>query len=76
MAYANAFGGVLIGNAIANEADRAKPISKVFAPPNALAYAKGFIQQKDMAIVGIIAGVLGLLLGYVVLIFVGKAGLL
>jgi hypothetical protein len=29
-----------------------------------------------MAIVGIIAGVVGMLLGYVVLVFVGKAGLL
>ena len=70
------FGGaktLLIGLALSASFAMALPIS---TPPNALAYAKGFIQQKDMAIVGIIAGVLGLLLGYVVLIFVGKAGLL
>jgi sodium-dependent dicarboxylate transporter 2/3/5 len=51
----------------------ALPIS---TPPNALAYAKGFIEQKDMAVVGIIAGVIGLALGYVVLITACKMGLL
>ena len=70
------FGGaktLLIGLALSASFAMALPIS---TPPNALAYAKGFIQQKDMAIVGIIAGVVGMLLGYVVLVFVGKAGLL
>ena len=70
------YGGVktlIIGLALSASFAMALPIS---TPPNALAYAKGFIQQKDMAIVGIIAGVVGMLLGYVVLVFVGKAGLL
>jgi sodium-dependent dicarboxylate transporter 2/3/5 len=41
------------------------PIS---TPPNALAYAKGFIKQKDMATVGIIVGVIAIALAYVELI--------
>ena len=32
-AYAKALGGVLIGNAIANDAESANPIIKVFTPP-------------------------------------------
>ena len=70
------FGGVtalIVGLALSASFAMALPIS---TPPNALAYAKGFIKQKDMAIVGIIAGVLGLALGYAVLITVCKMGLL
>ncbi|MEE1541924.1 MAG: DASS family sodium-coupled anion symporter, partial [Paludibacteraceae bacterium] len=70
------YGGVtalIVGLALSASFAMALPIS---TPPNALAYAKGFIEQKDMAVVGIIAGVLGLALGYVVLITVCKMGLL
>ncbi len=62
------FGGVstlLIGLALSASFAMALPIS---TPPNALAYAKGFIKQKDMAVVGIIVGVFALALGYIVLI--------
>lgn len=64
-------GGVpalLIGVALSASLAMALPIS---TPPNALAYAKGFILQKDMAITGIIVGVVGIALGYAFLIFVG-----
>ena len=44
------------------------PIS---TPPNAIASSTGLIETKDMAKVGIILGVVGLVLGYGVLIFVG-----
>ncbi|WP_201029231.1 anion permease [Campylobacter iguaniorum] len=50
------FGGIhvlLISLALSASLAMALPIS---TPPNALAYAKGFIKQKDMAIVGIIIG--------------------
>jgi sodium-dependent dicarboxylate transporter 2/3/5 len=70
------YGGVtalIVGLALSASFAMALPIS---TPPNALAYAKGFIEQKDMAVVGIIAGVIGLALGYVVLITACKMGLL
>ena len=69
-------GGVktlIIGLALSASFAMALPIS---TPPNALAYAKGFIQQKDMALVGIIVGVISMILGYTLLVFVGKMGLL
>lgn len=70
------FGGVktlIIGLALSASFAMALPIS---TPPNALAYAKGFIQQKDMATIGVIVGVVSMILGYSLLIIVGKMGLL
>lgn len=64
-------GGVptlLIGVALSASLAMSLPIS---TPPNALAYAKGFIKQKDMATVGIIVGMFGMLVGYLALIFLG-----
>jgi len=68
------FGGcktLIIGLALSASFAMALPIS---TPPNALAYAKGFIKQKDMAIVGIIVGILGFALGYFILITAAKSG--
>ena len=65
------FGGpqaMLVGIAIASSVSMILPIS---TPPNAIAHSTGFIQQKDMMKVGIIIGVLGLVLGYGMLIFIG-----
>jgi len=62
------FGGIstlLVGLALSASFAMALPIS---TPPNALAYAKGFIKQKDMALVGIIVGVIAIALAYVELI--------
>ena len=69
-------GGVatlLVGVAIASSVGMVLPIS---TPPNALAYATGLIQQKDMVKVGLIVGLVSLLLGYGVLIILGTNGLL
>ena len=69
-------GGVatlLVGVAIASSVGMVLPIS---TPPNALAYATGLIQQKDMVKVGLIVGLVSLLLGYGVLIVLGTNGLL
>lgn len=69
-------GGVstlLIGVAIGSSLGMILPIS---TPPNALAHATGMIEQKDMAKVGIIMGVIGLLIGYSMLIVLGSTGLL
>lgn len=63
-----AFGGVctmLLGVALSASLAMALPIS---TPPNALAYSTGNIKQKDMATVGIIVGMFGFVLAFVVLI--------
>ena len=68
-------GGVatlLISVAISSSLAMALPIS---TPPNAIAYAKGFIKTSDMAKVGIFVGVIGMIVAYVGIIFAGKLGL-
>ena len=59
---------MLVGIAIASSVSMILPIS---TPPNAIAHSTGFIEQKDMMKVGIMVGVLGLVLGYAMLIFIG-----
>lgn len=69
-------GGVstlLIGVAIGSSLAMILPIS---TPPNALAHATGMIEQKDMVKTGIIMGFIGLVLGYLMLIFLGTNGLI
>jgi sodium-dependent dicarboxylate transporter 2/3/5 len=60
---------VLIGVAIASSSAMILPIS---TPPNALAYATNLIQQKDMARMGIIIGIISIVLGYLVLFAAGS----
>ena len=72
----DAIGGtstVLIGVAVAASSAMVLPIS---TPPNALAYATNLVEQKDMAKMGIIIGVISMLLGYALLYFVGQAHLI
>ena len=64
---------VLIGVAVAASSAMILPIS---TPPNALAYATNLIQQKDMAKIGIIVGILGIVLGYAVLIAAGALNII
>ncbi|MBQ0143735.1 MAG: SLC13 family permease [Bacteroidales bacterium] len=67
----SAFGGsaaLLIGLAISTSVAMILPIS---TPPNAIASSTGLVETKDMAKMGIIMGIVGLILGYGVLIFVG-----
>ena len=66
-----ALGGVpamIVGIAIAASVAMCLPVS---TPPNALAHSTGMITTKQMATVGIIIGVVGLTLGYLMLIFIG-----
>ena len=66
-----ALGGVpamIIGVAIAASVAMCLPVS---TPPNALAHSTGMITTKQMTTVGIIIGVIGLTLGYLMLIFIG-----
>ena len=70
-AQLNNLGGVqalLIGLAISTSVAMILPIS---TPPNAIASSTGLVETKDMAKVGIIMGVVGLILGYAVLILIG-----
>ena len=64
---------VLIGIAVAASCAMSLPIS---TPPNAIAYSTGLINQKDMVRVGVAVGIIGLILGYGLLIVYGKIGIL
>ncbi len=67
-------GGVstlLVGVAIGSSLGMVLPIS---TPPNAIAASTGMIEQKEMVKTGLIMGILGLLIGYVMLIVLGSAG--
>ena len=66
-----ALGGVpamIIGVAICASLAMCLPVS---TPPNALAHSTGMITTKQMATVGIVMGALGLVIGYLMLIFIG-----
>lgn len=63
---------MLIGIAVAASAAMTLPIS---TPPNAIAYSTGLIDQTDMAKTGIVIGFLTLIIGFALLIVVGKAGI-
>jgi sodium-dependent dicarboxylate transporter 2/3/5 len=66
-----ALGGLpamIVGIAIAASVAMCLPVS---TPPNALAHSTGMITTKQMATMGIILGVIGLSLGYLMLIFIG-----
>jgi sodium-dependent dicarboxylate transporter 2/3/5 len=62
-------GGVktlLVGVAMSASMAMTLPIS---TPPNALAHSTGFITQYDMARAGLIIGILGGIVGYLLLIY-------
>ena len=59
---------LLIGVVLSTSLAMLFPIS---TPPNALAHSTGLVTTKDMAKAGIIVGVIGYVLGYLMLIFVG-----
>ena len=68
------YGGVgvlLTGVAMAASFAMALPIS---TPPNAIAYSTGLIKTSQMAKIGIMVGVISLVLGYALIITVGKLG--
>ncbi len=70
------YGGVsamLIGIALSASLAMSLPIS---TPPNALAYSTGNLKQGDMAKVGIILGIIGIVLGYILVVSACKMNLL
>ena len=64
-------GTLLIGIAMAASFAMALPIS---TPPNAIAYSTGLIKTKQMFVTGLMVGAISLAIGYMLIIFVGKAG--
>ena len=64
---------ILIGVAIAASSAMILPVS---TPPNALAFSTNLVQQKDMVKIGVIVGIISMVLGYGLMYFVGKSGLL
>jgi sodium-dependent dicarboxylate transporter 2/3/5 len=56
---------LLVGVAMAASFAMCLPIS---TPPNALAHSTGLIEQKHMVRVGVIVGIIGMTLGYGMLI--------
>lgn len=70
------FGGasvVIIGVALSASLAMSLPIS---TPPNAIAYSKGFIKQRDMVVVGLFVGIVGFILSYLWLVFAGRVGII
>ena len=68
------YGGVgtlLIGVAMAASFAMSLPIS---TPPNAIAYSTGLIKTKQMFTTGMLVGTIALVIGYVLIITVGKTG--
>ena len=59
---------LIIGVALSTSFSMLFPIS---TPPNAIAHSTGLIQVKDMTKVGLIIGVIGFVLSYAILIFIG-----
>ena len=64
---------VLIGVAIAASSAMILPIS---TPPNALAFATGFVKQKDMSKLGLLMGIISIVLGFGLVYLMGTLHLL
>ncbi len=71
----NIIGGastIIIGIAVAASSAMTLPIS---TPPNAIAFSTGLIEQKDMAKAGLLTGIISLVIGFGLLIIMGKMGI-
>ena len=70
------FGGILtliLGVTLSASLAMILPVS---TPPNAIAFSTGMVDVKHMRTVGVIVGVVGLILAFALLIFVGKMGIM
>ena len=63
--------GILIAIAFSCSLAMSLPIS---TPPNALAYSTGFLQTKDMAKMGVIMGIVGIIIASGMVVVLGGAG--
>jgi sodium-dependent dicarboxylate transporter 2/3/5 len=66
-------GTVLIGVAIAASSAMILPIS---TPPNALAFATGYVKQSEMSKIGVIMGVISMVLGFGLVYLMGTLKLI
>ena len=64
-------GTLLVGVAMAASFAMSLPIS---TPPNAIAYSTGLIKTKQMFTTGMLVGVISLIIGYILIIAVGRMG--
>jgi sodium-dependent dicarboxylate transporter 2/3/5 len=64
-------GTLLVGVAMAASFAMSLPIS---TPPNAIAYSTGLIKTKQMFITGMAVGVISLIIGYLLIVAVGRMG--
>ena len=64
-------GTLLIGVALSASFAMALPIS---TPPNAIAHSTGLIKSSQMLRVGVLIGIISLIIGYLLIIAVGKTG--
>lgn len=64
---------VLIGVAIAASSAMILPIS---TPPNALAFATGYVKQKEMSLIGAVMGIISMVLGFGLVYLVGTLKLI
>ena len=64
-------GTLLVGVAMAASFAMSLPIS---TPPNAIAYSTGLIKTKHMFVTGMLVGVISLVLGYILIVMVGRTG--
>ena len=64
-------GTLLIGVALSASFAMALPIS---TPPNAIAHSTGLIKSSHMLRVGVLIGIISLIIGYLLIIAVGKTG--
>ena len=64
---------ILIGVAIAASSAMILPIS---TPPNALAFATGYVKQKEMSKIGIIMGIISMALGFGLVYLMGTLNLI
>ena len=60
---------VLIGIAVAASVAMTLPIS---TPPNAIAHSTGLVKQNEMMKIGLTMGIIGLVLVYILLFFLGE----
>ncbi len=68
------YGGIstlLIGIALSASFAMALPIS---TPPNAIAYSTGLIKSSQMCIIGVLIGAFSLVIGYILIVYVGRIG--
>jgi sodium-dependent dicarboxylate transporter 2/3/5 len=64
---------IIIGVAMSASAAMCLPIS---TPPNAIAYSTGLVEQKHMLKIGLSMGFIAMVLGYGLLLVIGKMGVL